>query len=343
MSNKPAFTELFFSKTKDYLDTYLLRQEKKSQETIKAYRISLTSFYIYVTEVRNIKVMRFCFTDCTYEFVLSYFQYLQEEKKLGNSTVNQKLAAVKSYIKYVSDGDISLMQVYLSVKNVPLLKLAKRQRQVLEKDDLKVLLNSMEDTKTGNRDRMILILLFDTAVRASELLEITLGDISLDISAPSIIIHGKGKKERSVALNKKTAEHLREYINHYHKPCASTVTPLFYTVIHGQMNHMSERNLERIVKKYGEAVLKKNTSLSDSIHPHMLRRSRASGLYRDGVPIEMVTAILGHSSTETTKIYAIPSVQQMREAIEKGQPEPQSVERLWDGKEEELRRMFGLN
>ena len=343
MSNKPSFTELFFSKTKDYLNIFLSRQEKKSHETIKAYRISLTSFYIYVTEVRNIKVMRFCFTDCTYEFVLSYSLYLQEEKKLGNSTVNQKLAAIKSYIKYVSDGDISLMQVYLSVKNVPLLKLAKRQRQVLEKDDLKVLMNNMADTKIGNRDRMILILLFDTAVRASELLGITLGDISLDISTPSIIIHGKGKKERSVTLNEKTAEHLREYIIHYHKPGTPSNTPLFFTIIHEQMNHMSERNLERIVKKYGEFVLQKNASLSDSIYPHMLRRSRASGLYRDGVPIEMVAAILGHSSTETTKIYAIPSIQQMREALEKGQLESQSTERLWEGKEEELRRMFGLN
>lgn len=343
MRNNPAFTELFFSKTMDYLDIYLSRQNKKSQETIKAYRIALTNFYIYVTEVRNIKVIRFCFTDCTYEFVLSYSQYLQEEKNLGNSAVNQKLAAIKSYIKYVSDGDISLMQVYLSVKNVPLLKLTKRQRQVLEKDDLKVLMNSMADTKMGNRDRMIIILLFDTAVRASELLGITLGDISLDITSPYIIIHGKGKKERSVTLNKKTTEHLRGYISRYHKPGAPSDTPLFFTTIHGQMNHMSERNLERIVKKYGEAVLKKNTSLTDSIYPHMLRRSRASGLYRDGVPIEMVAAILGHSSTETTKIYAIPSVQQMREAIEKGQPEPQSAERLWEGKEEKLRRMFGLN
>ncbi len=118
---------------------------------------------------------------------------------------------------------------------------------------MKVLLNNVGDTKFGNRDRMILVLLFDTAVRASELLGISLGDISLDIIAPSILIHGKGKKERSVTLNKKTAEHLREYISYYHKDEAPSDTPLFYTIIHGQMNHMSERNLERIVRKYGEA------------------------------------------------------------------------------------------
>lgn len=343
MSNKPHFTELFFSKTKDYLDIYLSRQEKKSPETIKAYRIALTNFYKYATEVRNIKVMQFRFVDCTYELVLSFSQYLQEEKELKNSTVNQKLAAIKSYIKYVSDGDISLIQVYLSVKNVPLLKLEKRQRQVLEKEDLKVLLNSVPDTKIGYRDKIMLILLFDTAARTSELLGITLGDVSLDVLNPSILIHGKGKKERSVTLNTKTAEHLKAYISHYHKTGASSDTPLFFTVIHGQMNHMSERNLERIVKKYGEAVLRENTSLSDSIYPHMLRRSRASGLYREGVPIEMIAAILGHSSTETTKIYAIPSVQQIRDALKKGWIEPQSSEKLWEGNEKKLRKMFGLD
>lgn len=345
MNKKPPFKDLFFSKTKDYLDLYFLRQEKKSLETIKAYRIALSSFYTYVTEVRNIKVTQFCFTDCTYELVLSYSQYLQEEKNLKNSTVNQKLAAIKSYLKYVSDGDISLIQIYLSIKNVPLLRLVKRQRQILEKEDLKVLLNNVaNNTKIGYRDKVILILLFDTAVRASELLGITLGDVTIEISNPRIFIYGKGKKERSVTLNKKTAEHLKEYINRYHEPSASSDTPLFFTIIHEKMNHMSERNLERIVKKYGKAVLEKNTTLSEDIYPHMLRRSRASGLYRDGVPIEMIAAILGHTSAETTKqYYAIPSVQQMQKALQKGWTEPQFKERLWEGNEEKLRKMFGLD
>ena len=79
-----------------------------------------------------------------------------------------------------------------------------------------------------------------------------------------------------------------------------------------------------------------------SVYPHMLRRSRASGLYRDGVPIEMVAAILGHESSETTKIYAIPSVEQLREAIEKGQPDLNKKDRLWTDKEAEMRVMFGL-
>lgn len=342
MSKNPEFTDLFFSKTKDYLDIFLKRQEKRSDDTIKAYRISLSSFYKYVTEEKQIKVMKFCFSDCTYDFVLSYSQYLQEKQKLANSTVNQRLAALKSYLKYVSDGDISLMQVYMAVQKVPLLKIPKLQRAVIEKDDLKAFLAEPGNTKAGRRDRVLLAMLYDTAVRVSELTGIVLGDISLNVGNPSIIIHGKGKKSRSVVLNKKCAELVKDYIEHYHKADASPETPLFYTLIHGKMNHMSQRNVERIVKKYGDSIRQNHQSLPDRTYPHMLRRSRATGLYRDGVPLELVAAILGHSSSETTKIYAIPSVDQMREALSKGQTEEAETEKIWEGKEAEIRKLFGL-
>ena len=91
MSKKPSFPELFFSRTKNYLDTFLLRQEQRSKDTIKAYRISLTEFYRYVTEEKHMKAMNFRFSECTYELVLDYSQYLQEVKKLANNTVNHKV------------------------------------------------------------------------------------------------------------------------------------------------------------------------------------------------------------------------------------------------------------
>lgn len=342
MSKKPDFKDLFFSKTKDFLDVFLQKQEQRSSDTIKAYRISLSSFYKYITEIKSINVVQFCFSDCTYDLVLSYSQYLQETEKLANSTVNQRLAALKSYLKYVSDGDIGLMQVYMAIQKVPLLKIPKLQRPVMEKEDLKAFLAEPGNTKAGMRDRVLLTLLFDSAVRVSELTGIVLGDVTLDVSNPSVIIHGKGKKTRSIVLNKKCADLVKDYVLHYHNPDAPPDTPLFYTVIHGRINHMSQRNVERIVKKYGDSARKKHPSLPDKTYPHMLRRSRATGLYRDGVPLELVSAILGHASSETTKIYAIPSVDQMREALSKGNQEDADAEKLWDGKDDEILKVFGL-
>ena len=342
MSSNIPYGELFFSRTKDFLDIFMARQQNNSPQTIKAYRYSLTCFYIYVTEECGFNVLKFRFEDCTYELVLSYSQYLQETRNLSASTVNQRIAALKSYLKYVADGDISLMQVYLAISKVPLLRVPKRQHPVLEKEELQIFLNLPMDSKIGNRDRIILILLFDTAIRADELLNIELGDILLDVNFPSILIHGKGRKERTVSMNDRTAEHLRSYIRHYHSPDAPPGTPLFYTVIHGQMNRMSERNLERIVKKYGDQLRQQCPDAPESLYPHLMRRTRATGMYRDGVPLEMISAILGHSSTETTRIYAIPSPDQLRDAMEKGFPSSSDQEKLWAGRGEEIRRMFGL-
>ena len=342
MSKHPDQNALFFSKTNDFLNLYLLRQEQRSKETIKAYRISLNEFFTYVTETAGKNVMKFCFSDCSYDFVLGYSQYLQEERKLCNSTVNQRLAALKSYMKYVADGDISLVQVYIGIQKVPNLKTIKLQRPIIDNSNLKALLDKPCDTKFGRRDRVILIVLFDTAIRVSELTGIMIGDLTLDIEHPNMVIHGKGKKSRCISLNQKCAEHVKNYVLNYHGIEAGSNDPLFYTIIHGEKHRMSTRNIERIVKKYADQVREEHTGLPDSVYPHMFRRTRATGLYRDGVPLEMVSAILGHENTETTKIYAIPSAEQLREALEKGQPPEDTTDRLWDGKTNEIRRMFGL-
>lgn len=341
MSRKDSF-QLFFSKTNDFLNIFLLRQAHRSEETVKAYRISLSEFYTYVTVVRRLNVMKFLFSDCTYDFVLSYSQYMQENLKLANSTVNQRLAALKSYLKYVADGDIAVMQIYISVQKVPLLRISKLQRPIIEKDAMTDILNIPPNTNIGNRDRLILILLFDSAVRVSELASIEMKDLTLNVAHTSILIHGKGRKMRSVFLNDKCAAHLKEYISHFHSPDEPEDTPLFYTKIHGKLNHMSVRNIERIVKKYSDMAREEHPEMPDSVYPHMLRRTRATELYRDGVPLEMISLMLGHANTETTKIYASPSVEQLREELTKGSYEHDEEERLWDGREEEIKKMFGL-
>ena len=342
MSKRKKFSELFFSQTKDFLDLFLPRQAGRSGETVKAYKASLNCFFTYITKECGVNAADFGFSDCTYNFMLGYSQYLQEKRHLSNSSVNQRLAAVKSYLKYVSDGDAALAQVYLCAKKLPLLKTERIQRPVIEKEDLRLLLESPENTKTGNRDRLILILLFDLAIRVSELLDITIGDISLDASSPSILIHGKGKKQRAVLPSPGTVGHLKEYLKVFHGTEARPESFLFYTIIHGRTNRMSVRNVERIVDKYAKIVSSKSDSMPKSCYPHMMRRTRATGLYQDGVPIEMVSVILGHSNTETTKIYAAPSVEQLRENMQRAQPEDTSVEKLWEGKEDDVRKIFGL-
>lgn len=334
--------DLFFSKTSDFLDVFLIRQCNRSRKTSDAYRDALTVFKRYV-ENKGFTVLDFRFKDCTYDFLLDYKAYLEEEKKYCASSINQRLAAIKSYVKYASSGDASLAQVYISIAAVPKSKVPKLQRPVVKEDALKVMINEPPQTPKGLRDTLIMSLLYDTAIRLDELVRLKRGDIYIRESDVYLIIHGKGNKERKVSLDDKTAELLNIYLQEFHSS-GQPETPLIYTIIKGEIRQMSHRNVQMLLKKYGEQAKKDNAEISGNAHPHLLRRSRATELYQNGIPIEMVSRFLGHSSIETTKThYAFASLEQLKAAMEKASSPGALTEKpLWEGHEEELAVLCGL-
>ena len=215
---------------------------------------------------------------------------------------------------------------------------------IIQSSDLAVFLDSPEHTRTGDRDRFILILLFDSAIRVSELVGITLGDIVNDNGSYSVLIHGKGRKERCIVLSEKTGKHMDRYLKTYHGEDRGTASrPLFYSVIHGNVSAMSVRNVERILNKYGTKARQQAPGIPDPVSPHTLRRSRATSLYRDGVPLEQVSALIGHSQIETTRsYYASPSPEQMKAAVEKGSNREPDQLPEWLGHTDDLKKKLGL-
>ncbi|MDR1510639.1 MAG: tyrosine-type recombinase/integrase [Synergistaceae bacterium] len=257
------------------------------------------------------------------------------------------MAVIRSYLGYAAARNISLLQIQLNIEEVPFLKLPKQIRPIIEDEDaLKAFLDAPPNTRIGVRDTMIISLLFDTAIRADELIHLDLRDINLKSEVPFAFIHGKGNKERAVPMTEGTIRLVEAYITEYHNKRKDYDHPFVYTVIHGQTHHMSERNLERIVKKYADIVRYAFPGLPKNVYPHLLRRTRATGLYRDGVGIELIASTLGRASIQTTKDhYAYPSLEQKREALEKGQTGTLSSpdeEQEWPDDEDEFVELCGL-
>lgn len=338
----PEYGKLFFSKTYDFLEVYLVRQAGRSEHTRKSYKRGLGALYDHVTGALEIEPMLFTFAMCTYDLLLGWSQRMQEDG-LANGTVNSRLAAVRAYLRYAADGDPSLISAWLASRKVPTLPTPKRQRPIIEATDLPAFLDAPERTRFGNRDRFILVMLFDTAMRAAELVGVTLGDLVMPNGAPtSVLVHGKGRKERRIGLSSRADAHLRAYLDVYHADRQDPSTPLVYTVIHGEIHAMSVRNIERIVAKYGDVARSDHPNIPHT-YPHLVRRTRATTLYRDGTPIEQVSTLLGHQQIETTRShYAYPSPEQLREAVERGSGQEPGVEREWLGHEDEIKRKFGL-
>lgn len=334
---------LFFSRTLDFLEVYIPKQSDGSKNTVDTYRFGLSAFRKYVVDEKKISIRKFKFADCTYDFILDYRNWLHDTKGYKESTVNNRLATIKSYINYASSRNITLQQVAFAISEVPMYTIPKVIRPIIEDTDaLSALLNAPKNTRLGLRDRTLLILLFDTAIRVDELVSLDFSDVNIYVSEPYIHVYGKGDKERKVYLSSETIPHIKQYIDEFHRQKERN-KPFFYTTTHGICNYMSRRNAERIVEKYADQIRKDHPDLPKSVYPHMFRRTRATGLYRDNVDITVISSFLGHANIQTTKDhYASPSVEQMRKVIEFGIPADEIEEPEWTEDEEDLAKLCGL-
>jgi site-specific recombinase XerD len=333
---------LFFSMTLEFLKTYLPCQLGRSPETVNSHRDSLTVFRRYLLEKRKVSIGRFHFHDCTARLIQDFIIHLKES---GNKpgTCNQRLSTIKTYLGFAADRDITLQSVSLIISRIPQCRVPKQEKAILSEAALAHILQQPKNTRTGIRDRAMMILLYDSAIRLNELLCLTIQDLVLECKDPYIRISGKGNKERIVAITLKTSEHLIQYLKIFH-PELHRNDFVFFTKLRGKPGKMSESNVERFIDQYATQARKSCPDIPQRVYPHMFRRTRATNLYQQGVELALISCILGHSSIDTTKIYATPSMEMLREAIESVEtPEQQNEKPLWKNcSEKEMARLCGI-
>lgn len=338
---KTSHDALFFSMTFEFLEIYLPKQLGRSPDTIKSYRDALTLFRRYVRDEQHRSVTQFTFAQCTRDCLFGFLEYLAAQ---GNKpgTRNQRLAALKSYLGFAADKDITLQSIALEGRRVPSLKNPAVEHPVLSEVALTTLFSQPARTRMGLRDRTMMVLLYDSAVRLAEMLNLQVADVCLDEHNPYIRVLGKGSKERVVTMTTKTAQHLRQYLQVYHTR-DHPASLLFYTHIKGMTAKMSEGNVERFIQQYADQARGQCPDIPPRVHPHMLRRTRATHLYQNGVELALVSRILGHAGLDTTRIYAQPSLAMMRDAMSSFHPSQTEEETpLWIGSEEEMAKLCGI-
>ena len=333
---------LFFSRTHDFLDSYLPNQVGRSRHTIESYRDSLSVFRRFALEERGLSIATMTFADCNRDLVLSFLEHLRS-KGCSAGTCNQRLAAIRAYLWYAADQDVAVQSVWLSVYGIPPVKGPEREKAIIGEEALAAILAHPDpSTRTGLRDRAMLALLYDAAIRLAELIGLDVGDASLGAD-PYVRVTGKGSKERSVSIRPETARLLQAHVLRSHGADPDPTSPIFFTTYGGKMRRMSESNVQRIVTLHADGARETCPEVPDPVHPHMFRRTRATGLYREGVPIEVVATILGHASAETTKVYATPSPEMLRDRMDSSIPVPEGETPAWaNASEDELARLHGL-
>ena len=340
---KKINTSYFFSMTYGFIEYYIPHTNGMSSCTKESYRDALGTFWTYVHEIRKLDVRKFEFADCTFEFILDYRNWMIDEMRYAPATVNHRIAVLKAYVHYSALREISLLQFDIIFSTVPLLTVPKRILPIIgDGIVLKELLSRPKNTRTGRRDRLIMALLFDTAVRVSELVNLKIKDVCIDTEIPYVRIYGKGRRQRIVGLSDRSVTLIKDYIQEFHKD-HEPETPFFYTVIHGHLGKMSVRNVQRLLSKYSKEMKEAGFDIPDHVSPHMLRRTRATLLLQDGVSIFDVADTLGHSSAQTTSDhYARTSLEQKRAVMNKASDPTETVEPEWPDDIEELKKNCGL-
>lgn len=338
--------ESFFKAIRNYLTIFLPRQKCYSDNTVTSYKTTINLFLNYLTEQEQLPLRRICFDDLNKKNITGYLEWLEQTRGNSASTCNQRLMALRSFAKYAGLNDIAYAAVHMELSSLPTKKTAPKIVEFLSEEALEALLTQPDiRKKTELRNRFFMILMYDTAARCQEMLNLRLNDFVLDAKAPFIYLTGKGNKTRTVPLMPTTVRHFRHYISIFHPQAAQgSGDYLFFTTIHGKRNQMSPDTVAFFMKKYGQSARAACSDVPENVHPHQLRHTRAIHLYRGGMPLPLLSEFLGHADISTTQIYAYADTEMKRAAIQKACPDDTCDESLiWDNSDEStLRKLYGL-
>lgn len=297
-----------------YFQNYLPGERGLTTNTILSYRDTFSKFLLYCKNEEHINPDKLTIDLITQDLVIRFLNHLEAS---GNSiaTRNQRLATIRAffdYLQYANPTHLYNVQQILSIKN-------KRQPKptinYLNVDGMASLLAQPSLSSTyGYRDLVLLTLLYDSAARVSELIEIKAGDIRLDIPS-TITLHGKGAKDRIVPLSLQTAELVKNYMIANQLNNAAASEKLLF------LNHSKEKltraGVAYILKKYANQVLIHSPNLiPKNITPHCIRHSKAMHLLEAEVSLIYIRDFLGHQYLKTTEIYAKADGTAKRKALE---------------------------
>jgi site-specific recombinase XerD len=237
--------------------------------------------------------------------VVNFLNHLETARKNGPSSRNVRLAAIKSFMHFMEYRVPSALEQIRRILAIPAKKAETRLIRHLTIEEMQSILDAPEPTNWGGiRDRAMLHLCYAGGLRVTELIGLQLDDLKLHANA-SVLIHGKGRKERCLPLWKETTVALRGWLAVRGTVSASEL------FLNARREPLTRSGFEYILRKHARVAAKRCLSLSTKrVSPHVLRHTCALTVLQSTKDLRKVSLWLGHANMQTTEIYtrADPSV-----------------------------------
>lgn len=207
----------FFAVVSSFLNVYLVKNRSCSSNTVKSYEDALNLFFTFLETAKAIPRQRANWSHFTRQNIQEFMDWLEKVRNCSRQTQLQRLAAIRSFVRYGGIIDLRVISIQADVEKIRYRKPAPALVGYLTKEGLSAFLSQPNCQKrTGFRNMVFLVLMYDTAARCQEMLDLRIQDLVLHRTSPCVYLTGKGNKTRVVPILPKTAEHLRSYLKKFH-------------------------------------------------------------------------------------------------------------------------------
>ncbi len=278
--------------------------------SVRSYRDAMKLFLRFVAADAHRKITRLTLEDLSFERVLGFLRYLDEDRHNHTRTRNQRLALLHTFFDYLAVREPEMLAVAERVRAIPTKRTPPPETRFLERDEVAALFAAMpKDGRHAARDRALLLFLYNTGARVQEAAGLCERDIDLGTS-PRVRLHGKGDKWRTCPLWAETARQL--------------------AALRGAARAWPERpvftsNGERPLTRFGVyKIVRRHTRELEARHgrigPHVFRHTTAVHLLEAGVEVNVIRGWLGHVSLDTTNRYAEINMRAKEDALRACEP-----------------------
>ena len=294
-----------------FLRDYMPRQRGYSPHSCEAYALSFKLLFMFAAKRLHTKPTQLSIEQLDAPTILDFLAHIERDRGNGAATRNLRLAAIKTFMRYVEYQVPSALEQIGQIHAIPVKRHDQKLVRHLTMEEVRAILNAPDlATRPGVRDRAMIHLCFAAGLRVSELVGTMLANLSLQ-RTPSLVVEGKGRKERCLPLWKATTADLRAWLT-VRGPVR--VPELF---VNAEGAPMARAGFEYVLSKHARMAAERCPSLRGrSISPHQLRHSCAVIMLQATHDIRKVALWLGHADIRTTEVYLRMDPSEKLEAVE---------------------------